>query len=258
MEMRREGLTPYAEINALLDQLLARMRAVLGEKLVGLYLFGSLAEGDFDYVSSDVDFAAATLVKLDEGELAQLKTMHAEIAAHGGRWGKTLNGAYIALAALRRYEPAQRHPYCSSTTPLGVTALGHDWVLIRHVLREKGIVVYGSPLASLIDPISCEELLVAVRTALRENWTPYLDGPEVIRPRYFQAFAVLTMCRALRALATGELVSKPAAATWALGHLDVEWAPLIQRALAWRADKTADDAALPETLRFLRFAISQG
>lgn len=256
--MKREGLTPYAEINALLEQLLVRVRAILGERLVGLYVFGSLAEGDFDYGSSDVDFIAATSDELSEGELAKLKTMHEEIAAHGGRWGKTLNGAYISLAALRRYEPAHRQPYLSSTTPLGVTALGHDWVLIRHGLREKGIVVYGPPPATLIDLISREELLAAVRAALRENWTPYLGGPEVIRPRYFQAFAVLTMCRALCALATGELVSKPEAATWALGHLDAEWTPLIRRALAWRADKTVDDAALPETLRFLRFAISRG
>ena len=60
--------TPYADINALLDRLFEGMRAVLGEKLIGLYLFGSLAVGDFDYGSSDidfVDFVAATFTELD-------------------------------------------------------------------------------------------------------------------------------------------------------------------------------------------------
>ncbi len=43
--------TPYADINELLDQLLSRIQAILSERLIGLYLFGSLVTGDFDYNS---------------------------------------------------------------------------------------------------------------------------------------------------------------------------------------------------------------
>ena len=46
--------TPYAEINTLLDRLLLRIQTILGKKLIGLYLFGSLVTGDFDHKSSDV------------------------------------------------------------------------------------------------------------------------------------------------------------------------------------------------------------
>ena len=71
------------------------------------------------------------------------------------------------------------------------------------------------------------------------------------------SFAMFVASLALYVLDRGAFVSKPEAAGWALRHLAPEWAPLIERALAWRKDATLDDAALPETLRFLRFTLSQ-
>lgn len=252
------GPTPYADVNETVVPLLARMRAILGAKLVGLYLYGSLAAGDFDPASSDVDFVAATAARLDDGELARLAAMHAAIAASGGKWGKRLEGAYFPLDALRRHDPRDmRHPFLSSTTPFGIHELGWDWVINRHTLRERGVVVEGPAPATLIDPVTREELADAVRMLLRTDWARYLDDPALLRARNYQAFAIFTMCRALYALARGEFVSKSAAAAWAEAHLDAQWRPLVARARAWRADETLDDAALPETLRFLRDVIER-
>lgn len=250
------GPTPYPDVNVTLNLLRARLRAILGAKLVGLYLYGSLAASDFDPASSDVDFVAATTARLDDaGELA---AMHAEIAANGGKWGRRLEGAYIPLDALRRHDPQDmRHPFLSSTTPFGVHELGWDWVINRHTLRERGVVVHGPPPATLIDPITREELTDAVRMVLRTDWARYLDDPELLRARNYQAFAIFTMCRALYALARGEFVSKSTAAAWADQHLAAQWRPLVERARVWRADKMVDDTALPETLRFLRHAIER-
>ncbi len=254
----RADPTPHADVNALLDLLLSRIRAALGARLVGLYLYGSLAAGDFERASSDVDFLAAIDGTLTDDDLARLALMHADIAATGGPWGTRLEGAYMPLAALRRDDPANtRHPFLSEDTPFGVHALGRDWVINRHVLRERGIVLYGPPPATLIDPISREQLLAAVRQLLRTEWSQHTDGPVWMRSRRYQAFVILTMCRALYVLARGDFVSKPVAAQWAEEALAPEWTPLIRRALAWRHDDTADADALPETLRLLRFTIDQ-
>lgn len=40
--------TPYPDINAVLHTLLTSTGEVLGERFVGLYLYGSLASGGFD------------------------------------------------------------------------------------------------------------------------------------------------------------------------------------------------------------------
>ena len=71
--------TAYTDINAFLDTLLSRLQMTLGNKLVGLYIFGSLVVGDFDYASSDIDLLAATSTELDEEEVERLKRMHTEV-----------------------------------------------------------------------------------------------------------------------------------------------------------------------------------
>jgi Domain of unknown function (DUF4111) len=253
--------TPHAPINDLLRQLLDGIRSVLGDHFVGLYLSGSLAFGDFDPTSSDIDFVAAICEPLDEAAVAALQRMHEELGGRGGEqgaWAHRLEGFYVPLAPLRRHDPAtSRHAFFAADTRFGKHRLGWDWVINRYVVREHGVVVDGPPPATLIDPISREQLLGGVRGALRHEWSRHVDGSEWMRSRHEQAFVVLTMCRALYVLDRGAFVSKPEAADWAQRHLAPEWTPLIQRALAWRKDATLDDAALPETLRFLRFTLSQ-
>ena len=256
--MVRNTPTPYADINQLLDVLLTRIQSVLGAHLVGLYLYGSLAAGDFDHDTSDIDLVAATSTRLEAHDRESLRALHEEIAAQWGRWGTQLEVAYWPLTALRRDDAADcRHPSVTPTAPFGIHELGRDWVINRYVLREKGITLYGPSPTTLIDPISPEQLVEAVHEDLCQGWRAYLDGPTAMHPRYYQAFVILTLCRALYALECGDFVSKPQAAAWAERTLPAEWIPLIQRALAWRDDETVDEAALPETLRFLRFALDR-
>jgi predicted nucleotidyltransferase len=98
--------TPYPEVNALLQQLLSSVQAVLAHGLVGMYLDGSVATGDFEPDKSDIDF-----VVVDEVFLA-LKHMHARLATGASRWVTELEGSYVPRRALRRRDPRPaRHPY---------------------------------------------------------------------------------------------------------------------------------------------------
>jgi hypothetical protein len=54
------------------------------------------------------------------------------------------------------------------------------------------------------------------------------------------------MCRTLHALAHGTIVSKPAAARWAMDALGGQWTALIERALAWRPDTPPGSAFTTE------------
>src|SRR5437660_2247311 len=47
--------TPYADLNAVLRELITRVQNALGANFIGAYLQGSFAIGDFD-AYSDVDF----------------------------------------------------------------------------------------------------------------------------------------------------------------------------------------------------------
>ena len=69
-------VTPYAGINELLELLLASLQSILGAKLVGLCLNGSLVIGDFDPDISDIDLVAALSSDIDDREFVALSKMH--------------------------------------------------------------------------------------------------------------------------------------------------------------------------------------
>jgi hypothetical protein len=222
--------------------------------LVGLYLHGSLALGDFFPPASDVDFHVATTGTLGRAALERLGALHAGFKAEGG-WVARLEGVYLPPSVLRRLEPAGgRWPTVGSDWDFGLGRSGPTWVLDRWVTREHGVVVTGPDPRELIDPIGPDELRAAVRASMLDDWAGRAHGEADVawlRPRNYQAFAVLTMCRNLYTLEHGALVSKPVAADWARRRLAPPWPTLVDRALAWRADEQTDDRCLPETLGFV-------
>jgi predicted nucleotidyltransferase len=80
-------VTEYANVDELLGALLSEVRNILGEKLVGLYLYGSLAWGDFDHEVSDIDLLAATTTGIDDEEFAALKRMVRPVRVRWS-WGR--------------------------------------------------------------------------------------------------------------------------------------------------------------------------
>ena len=70
--------TPYAELNQVLGELVARIQQILGDDFAGAYLQGSFAVGDFDQ-HSDVDFIVAVEDDLTSDQVDALQVMHDEV-----------------------------------------------------------------------------------------------------------------------------------------------------------------------------------
>jgi predicted nucleotidyltransferase len=242
--------TGYAEVDAVLAELLAGVRGTLGPQLVAVYLDGSLATGDFAQHSSDIDVLVVTEGVLAEEVIAALGTMHARLAAGTSKWARELEVSYIPRRALRRFNPDDNcHPYIQrGSNQLLSEDHDRDWVIHRHVVREHGVALAGPDPRTLIDPVDAGDLRDAVVSLLHGWWMPaptcrrWLDNP------FYRSYAVLTMCRMRYTLQYGVVVSKPIAACWAQAALDARWAPLIQAVLAWSSDIVPD---LGETLRFI-------
>ena len=128
------------------------------------------------------------------------------------------------------------------------------------MVREHGVVLAGPDPKTLIDPISVDEIRSAVIGEFRsrmEHWAGGNKPPKWLGPRYYQAFEIETICRAIYTLEFGELPTKPQAVAWARGALPEPWRSLVEWSQGHRADKTEDPSMIAEVMRFVRWAVSQ-
>jgi predicted nucleotidyltransferase len=250
-----------ADVAALVDELLRGMRVALGPDLLGVYLRGSLALGGFDPETSDVDILVVTERPIDDDAFAALAALHRELPARDNRYHRYYEVAYVDRAALRRFGPEERvHPTVGSDWPFHRSPLRDNFILELWTVREHGIVVSGPDPKSLIDPIEPDALRGAAARELRsrlDDWAAGEPWPEWLGPRYYQAFEVETICRALFVQRLGRQPTKPEAVAWALGELDEPWHSLVQWSQAHRADKTRDSMHVPEVANFVRWAVER-
>lgn len=253
--------TPYPDVNALLMALLHEVRSILGEHLVGMYVEGSLAAGDFDR-DSDVDFVVVTDQEVTGDLFVALRAMHERIAEGESPWAIQLEGSYISLPALRRHGSVPlTHPNIERGRGERLKMARHDqdWIIHRHILRERGIVLAGPPPDTLVDAISPDDLRRAARAVLQDWWALMLDDPAPLQRRGYASYAVLSLCRILYTLERGTVASKREAARWAQAALAPRWRRLIDRAWEWRSAPDADTPPedVRETQAFIRYALDR-
>ncbi|KOV78525.1 aminoglycoside adenylyltransferase domain-containing protein [Nocardia sp. NRRL S-836] len=250
--------TPFADLDALLDDFVSSVRTILGPTYVGAYVQGSFALGAGD-VHSDCDFIVACTELPSGAALEGLRALHDEIPLRPGHWSTEIEGSYADVGSLR------------SVAGLGVPWLfndhGHrtlEWDLhcnnphARWILRHHGIVLDGPPITSLVDEVPAEALRSAMRAELPHVW----DGIHEWAPKnnaWTQRYIVSTYCRMLYTLHTGEVESKHGALRWALKMLDQRWHPLIEqvladRALGWDAEAAPRPGSMEQTSAFAAYA----
>lgn len=243
----------------MLGALRSGARSSLGSNLLGLYLRGSLARGDFIPETSDLDVLAATERPVGAAEFAALSSLHAGLASLPNPYAGRVEIAYVDRAALRRFRPGLRHPTLGQGETLALTEHRSNWILERWTVREHGVTLLGPNPQSLIDPISFAELRAAVAERLQywAEWAKEPEEPEWLAPRRAAAaYAVETICRALHTLACGELSSKRRAVEWATRALPEPWRTTAGRTRRWRTDDTPDPAIVPEVMGFILWAAS--
>jgi len=254
--------TPYPEVNALVKELLQSVQAVLKSGFIGMYLDGSLANGGFDQ-DSDIDFVVVSKEEISDDLFTDLQAMHDRLAMLDSPFAIQLEGSYLSKKALRRYDPALcYHPNIERGPGERLKWVRHDepWNIHRSVLRERGILLAGPSLQSLIDPLQPDALRRAMSSILTGWVTGLLAAPPQPLQRGYQSYIVLSLCRILFTLEMGRVESKQAAARWAQENLDERWGDLIERAWEGRhhPDQPPSALDLVGTWEFARYAIQRG
>lgn len=249
--------TPFQDVNTILEELLNSIKIIFGDHLVGMYLEGSLANGGFDQ-DSDIDFVVVTDEEVSESLYTELQEMHDRINTIDSPWAMQLEGSYVSYQALRNYCPEiDIHPNIErgNGERLKMVKHGETWNIHRHILRERGITLFGPDAMTLVDPISPDDLRRVMMPAI-SGWATYiLNNPVEIEHRGYQSYVVLTLCRILYTLEYGDIVSKPKAAKWVRDTFANEWNSLIDR--TWESRHaprlTAKIEDINQTLDFIRF-----
>ncbi|ANZ36809.1 hypothetical protein BBK82_12745 [Lentzea guizhouensis] len=249
--------TPFADLDALLDDFVSSVRTILGPIYVGSYVQGSFALGAGD-IHSDCDFIVACTELPSGAALEGLRALHDEIPTRPGRWSTEIEGSYADVKSLR------------SVAGLGVPWLFNDhgtrtleWDLhcnsphARWTLRNHGIVLDGPPITSLVDEVPAEVL----RSSMRAELPHVLTGIQEWAPMgnaWTQRYIVAAYCRTLYTIHTGEVESKRGALRWGLNVLDQRWHPLIEQVLAdrdlgWDADAVPRPGSMEQTVAFATY-----
>lgn len=250
--------TAYPTINALLHSLLAQIQDVFGDKLVGVYLYGSLVWGDFDYEISDIDLLAVLSSDVNEDELSSLQQMHADFARRNIEWDDRIEVQYYATAALKSFKSkSSKMAVISPGEPLHIVDAGKQWLTNWYFVQDYGITLFGPSPRLFIESISKEEFVNSVKEHALE-WGEHVKYTK--HSRSYQGYAILTMCRALYTLEHGEQVSKIKAAQWAKQEIPV-FTSIIDRALKWREDyrnlNIKHEETYSETVHLIDFVIDR-
>jgi hypothetical protein len=278
--------TSNAEINAVLLELTHRVSDALGDNLVGVYLQGSLAIGDFT-AGSDIDFIVLVREDIAESQLPELQSLHASVYGLPNYWAQHLEGSYAPELVFRRWSETPRDPpghdprpgdWIDPATGMGprtypfhyldhgarsLVRSEHDNTrVVRWSTREKGVVLVGPPPTDIIDPVTADDLRAEMTDGLTRFAAPMLRDPASMDQLWMQSFYVVFYCRMMHTLACGEVASKKAGAQWARSQLDPHWRGLIDRAEAsWQLPMDvklgpADRDEVAATLDFIRYAIA--
>jgi hypothetical protein len=232
------------------------LRAVLGDALVSLYLYGAVAFPRPEGWALDVDFHVLVARPPTDDERDGLAGLHRRLAGHPP-YGGDLDGYYVLLDDAEASAPPRSVGGVSPSTAGGLVPAPVDdaWALHRAaVLAGRSVLLAGRDPRDIVVAPTWPELHAALRSELA-----FAAG----HPEH-AAFGVLNACRIAYSARTGDVVvSKAAAADWGMAS-EPSWWPALEagvRAYTGRWEPGDDDrlaAARPAILSAAEQALRRG
>lgn len=206
-------------------------RSILGHKLSGIYVHGSLAFGCFRWEVSDIDFLVVVNAPLEQCEKEALISSLLELDTYAPSKGFEMSVVLERVCAPFLYPtPFELHfsnahkalcrenlsEYCR-------TMNGTDKDLAAHftVIRQVGQVLYGKPIPEVFAEVPKAAYLDSILGDVA-------DAVEAIteQPVYY----ILNLCRVLDCLESGQVLSKEQGGLWGIQNLPTD-AEIIRAAL---------------------------
>lgn len=213
-----------------IDKYATGLLRILGENLLGVYLYGSLARGCYQPTSSDVDTIVVTRRGCAESEYPAILQVHKDV-------GAPVDPVFVTEEQLN----ADVFP-----TPIGflvklkiihVPEGRGDFLLQRQEAYEAGVALVGPEPREIIRPVP---------------WPLLKESLDFLFPHIVGKFKnpVLMLCRIAYAHANHSLSSKKQAGEWALEAFEERWKQVISAAMDEYAEGVRSTATPLELKEF--------
>lgn len=241
-------------LQEILREIRTACQDVLSEKLVGVYVHGSIAFGCFRWEVSDIDYIVVVEEPLSVEEKVHLLNRTVDINRRAP--GKGLEMSVVLREHCRRFvypTPFELHfstmhlerclqdpeGYCRS-------AHGGDPDLAAHftVIRSRGIVLCGEPVEAVFGPVDRAFFWRSVCADVEDAEQDVGENP---------AYVILNLCRVCAYGEEGLLLSKAEGGRWALERLPEPLCGAVKGALAAYEGGRPLSAPPEEAVAFCRY-----
>jgi len=242
----------------LFTALVAEFNRVLGDRLVGIYLHGSLAMGCFNPLSSDIDFLAVVNNEISKTEKKEIINFLLDMANKFPENGMEMSiVSQVVLADFKyptpfvlHYSDDHKERYRQDKDYLCDD--GEDPDLAAHfaVTISRGRCLYGQPIGDVLQPVPAQYFLASVMNDLDRVDEHILANP---------VYNILNLCRSLRYMRVGGIASKAEGGEWAQGTLPELYAQTVRKALiTYKSHEAVSvDFDQDELIEFAQFMMSQ-
>lgn len=226
-------------------QLCCSLKDMLAERLVGIYLHGSLAMGCFNPLRSDVDLLAV----LSEPLAAQLAVRLTRLLLDLSLYPHPIEISFVTLEQLTpwRFPTPYDFHYSEAWRDRMIShlAAGGEWLptdssptdpdLAAHftILRHRGIVLSGPSTESVFPTVPAQDYLSAIWQYDTFDCAVWIETNPV--------YGVLNLCRVLSYVTEGLIVSKDEGGEWALRAVSQNQRGVVELALALYRGEITDD-----------------
>ncbi len=230
MPVPLEALLP--EVRVACTRLRDGLRALLGGELVALWAYGAATRPDHPKRLGDIDTHCLLRDRPDGATAARIEGLQEAIARDEKiEW----DSWYILERDAHSSEPPRhvlREP----------TLMDASWSLHRaHWLADQYVPLHGPAPREIVPPPTWLELTDGLRSELEHIEQFIAEGHDEAG---YCAYAVWNACRIVYSVENRDVVvSKRAAALWALDHMPAAWRPPIEAAARVYDDEEADEDA---------------
>lgn len=212
----------------ILEEIVTTHRAILNDKLVGLYLHGSIAL-DCATDNSDIDYIVVVNEKLTFTEKEKIMTLLVELSEKAPMKG--LEMSIIMEDAIKPFiypTPFELHASAGyiekfkQKRELCTNSVDYDTAAHVTVLLEKGICLYGLPIEDVFSKVPVEHFKDSIIRDIQNARKHFLDEP---------VYCLLNLSRAWMYLEEGAIASKLEGGEWAITKLPPPYKEVIKSAV---------------------------